>query len=695
MILQSPVSPKVSGMIHGGDYNPDQWLDRPDILDEDIRLMKLAGINEATVGIFAWRRLEPTDGTYEFGWLDDILNRLHEAEISVILATPSGARPAWMDAKYPEVLRTEPDRVRNLHGGRHNHCPTSPIFREKTLAINRMLAERYKNHPAVVMWHVSNEYGGECHCSLCQEAFRDWLKMRYANDIDRLNTAWWTDFWSHRFDSFDQVESPAPQGERSLHGLTLDWKRFTTWNTVRFFTNEMKPLRQITPHIPVTTNFMGTYPGLNYNAFAEHLDVVSWDSYPRWHDPARKDWEIAAETAFSHDLMRSLKGGRSWLLMESTPSLVNWAPVNRPKRPGMHLLSSLQAVAHGSDSVQYFQWRKSRGSSEKLHGAVVDHVGHEHTRVFREVAQVGGALSRLGEVAGSSLQSRAAILYDWENRWAIDDLQGLQSDRKYLETCQMHHRALWKRGVNTDVIHMDADFDRYKLIVAPMLYLLRPGVGERLAAFVREGGTLVTTYLTGYVNESDLCFLGGFPGDGLMDVLGIWAEEIDALYPGQSNGIRFDDNALGVRGTYRASDLCEVIHTRGAETMATYTSDYYEGLPAVTSHCYGQGLAVHIAARTGEDLLDALYQPVLLQAGVDVPVRGMLPKGVSATVRTNGPSDFLFLMNFSKKARTVSLYDLPMTDLLSGEPVGTETLLSPYGVRVIRFDRIDTNGSNP
>lgn len=684
MIHRSSVAPRARGMIHGGDYNPDQWLDRPDILTEDIRLMKQAGINEASVGIFAWRRLEPTEGQYEFAWLDEVLDRLHAAEIQVMLATPSGSRPAWLDDRYPEVLRVGANRVRNLHGGRHNHCLTSPVMREKTAAINRQLAQRFREHPAIILWHVANEYGGQCHCPLCQEAFRGWLRSRYDNDIERLNHAWWTDFWSHRFDSFEQIESPAPHGESGLHGLSLDWMRFTTWNTVQFFTHEIRPLRQITPHIPVTTNFMGTYPGLDYHAFANHIDVVSWDSYPRWHAPDRKDWQVAADTAFSHDLMRGIRVGRPWLLMESTPSMVNWADVNRAKRPGMHLLSSLQAVAHGSDSVQYFQWRKSRGSSEKLHGAVVDHVGHEHTRVFREVAQVGEALARLSEVAGTPVQAEAAVLFDWENRWAIGELQGLQRDRKYLETCQAHHRALWKRGLNTDVIHMDADFSPYQLLVAPMLYMLRPGVGQRLAAFVREGGTLITTYLTGYANESDLCFLGGFPGEGLMDVTGVWAEEIDALYPSQANGVCFADSAPGFYGTYRAIDLCEIVHSRGAEVLATYTDDYYAGMPAVTSHRYGEGLSIHVATRTEDAMLDMLYEAVLQQTDVWSPVRGKLPRGVSATVRTDGDVDYLFLLNFSKKTRSVLLHPGSMTDLLSGEPTSTEVSLPHYGVRVLR-----------
>ncbi|MDP3179767.1 MAG: beta-galactosidase, partial [Spirochaetaceae bacterium] len=372
---------------HGGDYNPDQWLERPDIQDEDFRLFPLAGVNVVSIGIFAWTRLEPEDGRYDFSWLDSIMDRLEAAGMKAILATPTGAKPAWMSRAYPEILRCGPDRQRDLHGQRHNHCYTSPVYRRKAIAVNAELARRYGARPVLALWHVSNEYGGECHCPLCQEAFRSWLRERYGS-LESLNAAWWTDFWSHRFTEWNQVESPSPRGELSIHGLALDWKRFVDHQSLDFFKAESAPLRELCPSVPITVNMMGTYPGLNYWNWAPHVDVVSWDSYPRWHNAEADDASEASRTAFVHDLTRSLKG-RSWLLMESTPSQVNWQPVNRLKKPGMHRLSSLQALAHGSDSVMYFQWRKGRGGFEKFHGAVVDHGGGEGTRVFREVAELG------------------------------------------------------------------------------------------------------------------------------------------------------------------------------------------------------------------------------------------------------------------------------------------------------------------
>ncbi len=508
-----PISSKFPHIIHGGDYNPEQWLETPEIIAEDFRLMKLAHCNVMTVGIFSWMALEPEEGKYNFGWLDNIMDRLAQNGMMAILATPSGAKPPWMSQKYPEILRTQADRFKDLHGGRHNHCFTSPIYRKKVNQINGMLAERYGKHPALILWHISNEYSGECHCRLCQEAFRNFLRKKYENDIEKLNHEWWTGFWSHRYTDWSQIESPSPRGEHETHGLILDWKRFVSHQTIDFFKNEIKPLRELTPEVPVTTNLMGTFPGIEYRELAKELDVVSWDNYPTWHTTEQPDWKIAARTSFIHDLNRSLKQGKPFMMMESTPSTVNWQKVNKLKRPGMHMLSSLQAVAHGSDTVQYFQWRKSRGSFEKFHGAVVDHVGHENTRVFRDVAQVGQALEKLDEVVGTTVHPQVAIIFDWENRWAIEEAQALARDRvQYEETCIAHYTAFWKQGVPVDIIGAREDFSQYKLVIAPMLYMTHPGVGERIEAFVNEGGTFVTTYWSGIVNENDLCHLGGFPG---------------------------------------------------------------------------------------------------------------------------------------------------------------------------------------
>ncbi len=676
-----PISEKLPVLMHGADYNPDQWLHAPEVLEEDIRLMKLAGCNTMAIGIFAWAALEPEEGTFTFEWLDRVLDRFAENGIYAWLATPSGARPAWMSDKYPEVLRVEANRVRNLHGMRHNHCYTSPVYRQKTALINRNLAERYAAHPAVLGWHISNEFGGDCHCEYCQAEFRIWLQRKYGT-LEALNRAWWTNFWAHTYTDWKQVVSPAPHGENMVHGHNLDWRRFVTDQTIGFCKHEIEAVRGANARLPVTTN-MHMIDGLDYRKFGEMLDVISWDAYPTWHEQ-QDDSSLAAGVAFYHDLYRSIKQ-RPFLLMESTPSLTNWQPVSKLKRPGMHKLSSLQAVAHGSDSVQYFQWRKSRGSSEKFHGAVVDHVGHAHTRVFKDVVELSRSMAAISELTGTTTPSETAILFDWDNRWAVKDAQGPRNmGIHYEETVYAHHRALWEQGIPTDIIGSEDDFAGYKLIIAPMLYLCREETGRKLERFAENGGTLVTTYWSGIVDEHDLCHLGGFPGP-LRKTLGIWAEEIEGLYDHDRNGIAMaEGNALGLTGTYASHELCELIHAEGAEVLGVYTDDFYAGRPALTLNRFGQGRAYYMATRLHDDFLHAFYNKVVADAGVSRAIDTALPRGVTATVRTDGIADYVFVQNFSGMPRRVELDNRSYIDLESGEPVGPGIDLDANGVRVLK-----------
>lgn len=675
------LSSKISGLLHGADYNPEQWLDTPDVLIRDVEMMKEARCNVMSVGIFSWSALEPEEGRYTFDWMDQVLDRLHENGIFVYLATPSGARPAWMSQKYPQVLRVGRDRVKALHGGRHNHCLSSPVYREKVQLMNGQLAKRYAHHPAVIGWHISNEYGGECHCDTCQEQFRDWLKARYVT-LDALNQAWWSTFWSHTYTDWSQLESPSPQGESGVHGLNLDWRRFNTDQVTRFCSDEIRPLKAENPALPATTNFMEYFYDYDYWKLAGVLDFISWDSYPMWHT-RQDDIGLAAYTAMYHDLMRTLKQGKPFVLMESTPSFTNWQPTSKLKKPGMHILSSLQAVAHGADSVQYFQWRKSRGSSEKFHGAVVDHVGHIDTRVGREVAELGTILSALAPVAGSRVEAKVAIIFDWESRWAMDDAMGPRNAGLHYEnTVAEHYRALWSQGIAVDVINADCDLQGYDLVIAPMLYMVREGVSERISHFVQTGGRFVATYWSGIVNETDLCFLDGFPGP-LRPVLGIWAEEIDSLTDEQHNSVAgVEGNALGLSGPYRASQLCEVIHLEGAAALATYGDDFYAGAPAVTVNLYGKGQAYYVASRNDAqfhaDFFTALAKEMHLPRAINTP----LPEGMTAARRTDGESEFIFLQNYSAQSQSVTL-PLDYQDIVHGGNLPRKLTLPAFGYQIL------------
>ncbi|MNZ65868.1 Beta-galactosidase BglY [compost metagenome] len=572
-----------------------------------------------------------------------------------------------MSEKYPEVLRVERNRVHNLHGFRHNHCFTSPVYREKTAILNAKLAERYSQHPAVIGWHISNEFGGECHCDLCQNAFRDWLKVKYNNSLDEVNHAWWATFWSHTYTSWTQIESPAPHGETQVHGLNLDWRRFVSERTIDFCQHEINTVRPYNPALPITTN-MHMIDGIDYRELAKILDVVSWDAYPEWHyTEDGDDARLAAWTAMHYDLMRSFKK-KPFLLMESTPSLTNWQSVSKLKRPGMHKLSSLQAVAHGSDSVQYFQWRKSRGSSEKFHGAVVDHSGHSETRVFKDVTEVGKTLAGMTEVVGTSTPVKTAIIFDWDNRWAIKDAQGIRnSGLRYEETVLQHYRALWELGIPVDMIGSGDDLSAYKLVIAPMLYLISEENGKRIEKFVEQGGTFLATYWSGVVNETDLCHLGGFPGP-LRRTLGIWAEETEGLHSRDLNGVVMQaSNALNLSGDYDAHEIAELIHLEGAEALGTYRSDFYAGRPALTVNRFGEGNAYHLATRVKDaSFYVELYAAITAKAGITRALDSELPTGVTAQLRTDGESDYIFVQNYSGSPQAVKLDGADYTDLCSG-----------------------------
>ena len=674
-------------LLHGGDYNPDQWLNHPQILQDDITFMKEVKANAFSVGIFAWAALEPQEGVFNFDWLDKVINDIHSIGGNVILATPSGARPAWLSQKYPEVLRTNSRNEKMLHGNRHNHCFSSPIYREKIGIMNRKLAERYKNHPAILMWHVSNEYSGECYCEYCKSYFRKWIQEKYVT-LDALNHTYWSAFWSHTYTCFSQVEPPSPIGENSVHALTLDWMRFITHQTIDFYRHEIAPLRELSPHIPITTNFMSDmvtpYPfsGLNYAPFAKEVDIISWDAYPAWHNDYETTEFLASKLAFLNDYYRSLKD-QPFLILESTPSMVNWQPVNKAKRPGMHMLSSVAKLAHGADSVMYFQWRKSRGSFEKFHGAVVDHDNSSENRVFKDVAVVGEMLEKVAEVKNSTTPAKVAILYDMECQWALDDIEGFsRQTRKYPQTVHAHYKAFWDKNIPVDVITPGKDLCKYALVVAPMLYMVSEELADELEKYVSGGGMLVSTYLSGLADKNDLVYEGGF-NKTFRKIFGVSVTETDTLYPSQKNSI------VGFAGgkEYEIQEYCALVECHGAKALGTYTKDFYHSTPVVTRNDYGHGQAYFIGARTNADFLKSFYNQILTEELTlnnvnSPPVKA--PPGVSVQTRTSESINYYFIMNFTEEERSVTL-EHNMHDLITGQnmPKG-EYKMPVYGVYICK-----------
>lgn len=664
---------KLKGMWHGCDYNPDQWIDYPEVLEKDIELMKKSHCNVMSVGIFAWSRLEPQEGVFDFQWLDNVIDRLYENGVYTILATPSGAMPAWMAEKYPEVKRMSDDGVRNRFGNRHNNCHSSPVYREKVRIINTKLAERYSGHPGVIMWHISNEYNiQDCHCPLCVANFQKWLEYKYKT-IENLNKRWWNNFWSHNYQSFSQISPPGDHGENASNPLKLEWWRFKNDLLKSFMENEINAVKSVNSSIPVTANFMQFWK-MDYWKLSQCLDVMSWDNYPLWHSES-SEFSVAVKAAAFHSMYNSLKKDRPFMLMESSPSATNWQGVSKLRRPGMHMLASMQAVAHGSDTVQYFQWRKSRGQSEQFHGAVVGHDNSGDTRVFREVEQVGQELIDIREITSSLTKNEVAILFDYENIHSLSIAQAyrnIDSDKGFDAVLQKVYGALWNLNMGCDFVFCDEDFSQYKVIIAPMLFMLKSGVKEKIEDFVKNGGIFVATFASGIIDEDGLSFFDDacYP---LRKLLGVKAEETDSLYDGECNYVQL----YGEK--YICEKYCELAYPEGATVLGEYTEDFYKGMPAVTVNDYGKGKAYYIATDFETigytKLFDRWFRDVITsEKVVDTP------DNVCVTMRYKEDVCYVFVLNFNKTPVEIHL---PFEyEILAGEFTGNT--ISPYGVLVLK-----------
>ena len=496
---------KFKQMLYGGDYNPEQWP--REIWQEDMRMFNLAGINSATVNVFSWAKLQPSEEVYDFSELDDIVDMLAKEGKQIVLATSTAALPAWLVKRYPEVSRPDYEGRRHKFGQRHNACPNSPVYQHYARELASRLAQRYGQNENVVCWHVNNEYGGECYCENCEKAFRVWLRKKYKT-IEALNKAWNLSFWGHTIYDWDEIVLPNALSEglegdkTAFAGISIDYMRFNSDSILNNFKMERDAIRQYDKDTPITTNLMGTFKGLDYFKWAKEMDIVSWDNYPGYDTP----WGM---TALRHDLMRGLKD-EPFMLMEQTPSQQNWQAYNSLKKPGQMRAQSYQTIAHGADTIQFFQLRRSVGACEKFHGAVIAHVGSENTRVFREVSELGAELEKIGKfIIGLRNESKVGIMFDWDNYWALEYTSGPTVDLKYVDQIWQYYEYFYKKNISVSMIPVDADLSRYDLVVAPVLYMVKEGMAEAIEEYVAKGGTFLTGFMSGLVDQSDNVHLGG------------------------------------------------------------------------------------------------------------------------------------------------------------------------------------------
>lgn len=650
---------ELTRFLYGGDYNPDQWSE--DTWKQDIKVFKQANINSATINVFSWSLLEPEEGKYDFAKLDKIVQELSDADFDIVMATSTAAMPAWMFKKYPDVARVDYQGRRHVFGQRHNFCPNSKNYQRLASQLVEKLVQRYGDNPHLAVWHVNNEYGGNCYCENCQNAFRTWLKDKYQT-LDNLNRAWNMNVWSHTIHNWDEIVVPnelgdawGPEGSETIvAGLSIDYLCFQSESMQKLFRMEKAIIKKYDPEALVTTNFH-SLPNkmIDYQKWAQDQDIISYDSYPTYDAPKYLP-------AFLYDLMRSLKK-QPFMLMESAPSQVNWQPYSPLKRPGQMAATELQAVAHGADTVQFFQLKQAVGGSEKFHSAVIAHSQRTDTRVFHELTDLGQKLKQAGStILGSETKAKVAIIFDWSNFWSYEYVDGISQDLHYVDSILDYYRQFYERNIPTDVISVDDDFSQYDLVVAPVLYMVKTGLADKINAYVKNGGDFVTSYMSGMVNESDNVYLGGYPGP-LKDVTGIWVEESDAVVPGHKTYVSLKDQ------NYEAGLVCDLIHPETAKVLAKYANEFYQGTAAITENQYGQGKAWYVGTKLDHVGLTQLFNHIVLTADIESLVAAGNQLEVTKRITKDG-KELYFVLNMSNDERELLEKFAGYQDILTNQP---------------------------
>jgi beta-galactosidase len=662
---------RLGGIAYGGDYNPEQWP--REVWLEDAKLMQQAGVNLVTLAVFSWSRLETSDGVFDFGWLDEVMDLMHEHGIGVDLATPDAVPPAWLVEQHPDIMPERPDGSIFGFGSRQHFDVSHPVYRAKSLALAERMGEQYANHPALRMWHVGNEYGPVSYGPWAEKAFREWLQRKYSS-LDELNEAWSTTVWGQLYSDWNQVRVPAQPRTWSNPSRRLDFHRFTSDSMLEHFKAERDILRRHSPDLPIVTNFMRFYKTNDYWAWAAEEDAAALDIYP---DPREEDAHIAA--ALNFDLMRSLRHGQPWMVMEQATGAVSQWSVNVSKLPGKMRLGSYQAIAQGADSILFFQWRQAKGGTERYHSAMVNHAG-PNTRIFREVCELGQELKALGGLTGTRSAAKVAIVFDWDCWWALELGNSPRSDLNYAQEVLRFYRPLFDANITVDFVNANSDLSAYGVVLMPASYLLTDEAAKKVEDYVSEGGRLVVSYLSGIVDRDNTIRLGGYPG-ALRNVLGAWSEEMHPL-AGDGEQVKLT-TADG--GTFSADYWTEHLHAETAEVLARYASGRLNGAPAVTRNSFGKGSAVYVSARVDDGLLKELLDDELRTAGVEPELKA--PTGVQVRRRAGTSGDgtaksFLMVLNHNDAPSRVDVLD-GGTDLISGRAVQGAVELPAYDVLIL------------
>jgi len=670
------VNPPDRDMLIGVDYYPEHWP--KERWETDAKLMKDAGFNVVRLAEFAWIWMEPIEGQYDFAWLDEALDILNRYGVHAILCTPTAVMPAWVPQKYPETLAMKPDGTRITWGGRKNNCFTSGTYRLLSERITRAMAKHFADNPAVIGWQTDNEFGGtDCRCPTCRAEFQDWLRNKYGS-LDNLNSAWGNHFWGLNVTTWGQITIPddrIAEWAISNPSASLDWQRFTSELNIRFQADQVKIIRKLCPKHFVTHNLMGFHTGINYYEFSKDLDFVAFDNYPIWGGGLPY---VNYGPAASADLMRGMKN-KNFLIMEQTAGPHGWSCFERNPWPGEMRLFAYQQLAHGADGQIWFRWRSCTAGREQYWHGLLGHDG-KPLRRYNEVAQIAKEFRNLEKyLTGTAIESQAAIIYDYDSIWALEIQPGYKGN-SYGAAMGRYYNALFRAGVNVDFVPPDANLSKYKLVLAPDLYVLPDSTANKLNDYVNSGGIILTDCRTAVKDANNLCYNRTLPGL-LSPMLGIRIEEYCAVA---------DDVQYKVAGTpdfpgsFTAVKYVDWLTPESAQALAGYPDQWHlKPFVAVTRNSFGKGRGWYVGTVFKEDAFyDLLIENLLEDAGIVPLVKP--PAGIEVSTRHGKDYKLLFVINHTDQQQTVSVPKGKL-ELLTGEKTKDSVTLDRFGVAVIKL----------